>query len=304
MGVRVQRFVEALQISICKALEAFEPDARFATDRWKREEGGGGITRTLREGSVFEKAGVNTSAVTGWLPPRMATTLGVSPAPFFATGLSLVIHPLNPHVPAVHANFRYFALGDDPFQPTDQWFGGGADLTPFYPRLEDVRHFHGVWKDVCDAYREGLYEQYRAECDRYFFLPHRNEARGVGGIFFDYVRDDPEGTFYLVRELSRSFNRAYLPLVDRRKDTPHGPDERRYQEIRRGRYAEFNLLFDRGTRFGIETGGRTESVLMSLPPRVRWEYDWEPAPGTPEADAAWYFHARNWLDPELVAPGA
>jgi len=295
MGHRMQRFVEALQHSICAALEDFEEDVRFRTDAWERREGGGGLSRVLEGGQVFEKAGVNTSAVHGVLPERTAAMLNVQPVPFFATGLSLVIHPRSPYVPAVHANFRYFALGEDLFRPVDQWFGGGADLTPCYPFLEDARHFHRVWKEVCDRHPVADYEVFKQRCDEYFYLPHRGETRGVSGIFYDYLRDDPEGTFLFSRDAGRAFLRSYLPIVERRKDIPYGERERTFQEIRRGRYVEFNLLFDRGTRFGIETEGRTESILMSLPPHVQWHYDWHPAPGSQEADALWFFQPRDWL---------
>ncbi len=303
MAYRVQRFVEALQTRICKALERLEGAARFRSDAWQREGGGGGLTRVLEDGEVFEKAGVNTSAVHGLLPEKMARVLGVERARFFATGLSLVLHPRSPYVPTVHANFRYFALGEDLLRPDDQWFGGGADLTPCYPSLEDARHFHRAWKQVCDRH-PGVadYAAFKKACDDYFYLPHRGEARGVGGIFYDYLRDDPEGAFHFTREAGRAFLGAYLPLVERRKDRPFGERERRYQALRRGRYVEFNLLFDRGTRFGIETQGRTESILMSLPPDVAWRYDWRPAPGTPEADAERFFQPRDWLAPDAEDP--
>ena len=301
MAHRMRRLVEDVQAEICDGLEALEERAAFRSDRWRREGGGGGLSRVLEGGDVWEKAGVNTSAVHGALPERMAQVLGVEAAPFFATGVSLVIHPRSPHVPTVHANFRYFALGDDLHQPTDQWFGGGADLTPYYPEMADVRHFHQTWKDVCDRHpRVADYATFKRQCDAYFYLPHRQEARGVGGIFYDYLRgspehDNPEALFRFSRDAGHAFLDAYLPIVRRRKDRPYGERERAYQAIRRGRYAEFNLLFDRGTKFGIETDGRTESILMSLPPHVQWRYDWRPAPGTPEAEAQGFFQARDWL---------
>lgn len=293
----MQRFVEALQAELCSALEAFEPAVRFREDRWERTGGGGGLTRVMEGGTVFEKAGVNTSAVHGALPDQMAKAFGVSTKPFFATGLSLVIHPRSPFVPTVHANFRYFALGEDRYIPDDQWFGGGADLTPYYPYLEDAQHFHRLWKMVCDQHPDVAdYAAFKQHCDTYFNLPHRNETRGVGGIFYDYLRDDPEASFAFSQQAGHAFLDAYLPIVARRKDQPYGERERQYQTLRRGRYAEFNLLFDRGTRFGIETAGRTESILMSLPPVVRWHYDWQPEPDSPEARAVWFFHPHNWLD--------
>jgi coproporphyrinogen III oxidase len=306
MTHRMKRFVEALQIRITKRLEQTERDGAFEVDRWERAEGGGGITAVLEGGEVFEKAGVNTSAVHGPLPDRMGEVLEVDPKPFFATGLSLVIHPRSPYVPTVHANFRYFALGEDRMNPDDQWFGGGADLTPYYPRLEDAQHFHRVWKEVCDRHAEVAdYATFKQECDEYFYLPHRAEARGVGGIFYDYLRSDPERTFFFTREAGRAFLRSYMPIVERRLDASWGERERTYQLVRRGRYVEFNLVYDRGTKFGLETDGRTESILMSLPPHVRWTYDHEPEPGSPEARAQWYFTPRDWLSlgPEDVPEG-
>lgn len=306
MAHRMKRFVEALQIRITKKLEELDGSTSFQVDRWDREEGGGGITAVLEGGDVFEKAGVNTSAVHGPLPERMAEALEVDAKPFYATGLSLVIHPRSPHVPTVHANFRYFALGEDLMAPDDQWFGGGADLTPYYPRLDDTQHFHRVWKEVCDRH-DGVadYEAFKRECDDYFYLPHRNEARGVGGIFYDYLRTDPEGTFFFTREAGRAFLRSYLPIVERRQEEEWGEEERTFQLIRRGRYVEFNLVYDRGTKFGLETDGRTESILMSLPPHVHWTYDHSPAADTAEARALWYFTARDWLSltPEDVPDG-
>lgn len=295
MAERSQRFFEALQYRICRALEAVDGGVSFRSDQWERPGGGGGDTRVIEGGSVFEKGGVNTSAVFGELPERMASALEVRAAPFFATGISLVLHPRSPMVPAVHANFRYFALGDDLFSPQDQWFGGGADLTPCYPFLEDVQHFHGVWKSVCDRHDVADYAQLKRACDDYFFLPHRGETRGVGGIFFDYLREDPEEAFFFVRDGGRAFLSAYLPIVERRKDMPFDERQRAYQAMRRGRYAEFNLVYDRGTKFGLETGGRTESILMSLPPAVQWPYNWRPDPNTPEDRAARYFTPNDWL---------
>ncbi len=298
LGGRVQRFVEALQGHICQTFERIDGAASFGADRWERPGGGGGLTRVIGGGEVWEKGGVSTSAVHGHLPAPMAERLGIGEGAFFATGLSLVMHPRNPYVPAVHANFRYFALGDDPAAPADQWFGGGADLTPTYPERADAEHFHGVWKRVCDEHAVADYRTFKRQCDAYFFLPHRDETRGVGGIFFDHLRDDPEGAFLFVRQAARAFLSSYVPIVERRKDQPWGERERDFQTLRRGRYAEFNLAFDRGTRFGLETGGRTESVLMSLPPVVRWDYDRHAAPGTPEAEALAFFRPHDWLGVE------
>ena len=292
---RMAAFVRDLQRRICSEVEEADGEQAFRIDEWDRPGGGGGVTTILEDGAVFEKAGVNTSEVFGMLPERMTSLLDFEPKPFFATGLSLVIHPRSPFVPTVHANFRYFALGADVHRPDDQWFGGGADLTPVYPYLEDAQHFHRVWRDVCDRHRSADYDAFKKACDRYFYLPHRSEARGVGGIFFDYVREDPLATFDFVREAGDAFLDAYVPIVARRRSEAYGAEERAYQELRRGRYVEFNLLFDRGTKFGIETDGRTESILMSLPPRVRWEYDRTPQPGTREARTMWFFQPRDWL---------
>lgn len=295
LGHRMHEYVEQLQRRICKRLADLDGRMSFRMDSWMRPGGGGGITATMEEGKVFEKAGVNISAVHGALPPRLASALETRSEQFYATGLSLVIHPVNPYVPTVHANVRYFALGDRLEEPSDEWFGGGADLTPYYPTLQDVRHFHQTWKDVCDRHPTADYGEFKRECDDYFFLPHRGEARGVGGIFFDYLRQEPEKTFQFVRDAGDAFLESYVPIVERHANTPFGEPERAYQELRRGRYVEFNLLYDRGTKFGIETRGRTESILMSLPPHVRWSYDWKPDPGTKEARAQWYFQPREWL---------
>lgn len=293
----MQLWVEDLQLRIVSALEKVDGAQSFRQDRWERAEGGGGLSMVIEEGAVFEKGGVNTSAVHGDLPAKTASLLGIEPAPFFATGLSLVIHPRSPHVPTVHANFRYFAIGDDLSDPTDYWFGGGADLTPYYPELDDVRHFHRVWKAACDRHPVVSYEALKKRCDEYFYLPHRSEARGVGGIFFDYLRSDPSAARAFTIDAGEQFLEAYLPIVERRKDADYGDRERRFQKLRRGRYAEFNLLFDRGTRFGIQTDGRTESILMSLPPAVEWTYDWRPEPGSPEERAITYLQPHDWLDP-------
>ena len=292
---RMQAFVEELQGTIRHRLEQVDGKGTFWSDRWERPRGGGGLTAVMEDGAVFEKAGVNTSAVYGDLPERMARALEVESRPFFATGISLVIHPHSPFVPAVHANFRYFALGANLEQPDDQWFGGGSDLTPCYPFLEDARHFHTVWKEVCDAHSVADYGRFKQECDRYFYLPHRKETRGVGGIFFDYQRDLPEETFRFVRAAGEAFLEAYLPIVKRRMSRTFGERERTFQEIRRGRYVEFNLLYDRGTRFGIETEGRTESILISLPPRAQWHYDRNPEAGSDEEAALAFFEPRDWI---------
>ena len=300
VGGRMQAFVQELQRTIRSAIEEMDGQAVFQEDAWVRSGGGGGLSAVLAEGAVFEKAGVNTSVVYGELPEQVLADLlgnvsGADTRSFFATGISLVFHPRNPHVPSVHANFRYFALGDDLAHPVNQWFGGGADLTPYYPVLKDIQHFHRTWKDVCDAHDAADYEAFKKRCDTYFYLPHRGEARGVGGIFFDGLREAPEGTFAFVQEAGKAFLHAYAPIVARRRHEPYGEREQAFQALRRARYVEFNLLYDRGTKFGIDTGGRTESILMSLPPVARWEYDWTPDPGTPEARLQWFLQPRDWL---------
>ena len=297
MAARMQRLVERQQQDIVSAIEAADGAARFRRDKWQREDGGGGLTMVIEDGRVFEKGGVNTSAVYGMLPETTARLLGIKAAPFFATGVSLVIHPRSPYVPTVHANFRYFGIGADLDNPDDEWFGGGADLTPYFPYLEDARHFHAVWKDVCGRHPIVDYDALKHRCDEYFFLPHRGEARGVGGIFYDYLRADPEAAYEFTRDAGDHFIEAYVPIVERRRDVVYGDREVDFQKLRRGRYAEFNLLFDRGTRFGVETGGRTESILMSLPPEVSWRYDRRPEEGSIEALASRFYAAHDWLSP-------
>ncbi|MGH9844897.1 MAG: oxygen-dependent coproporphyrinogen oxidase [Blastocatellia bacterium] len=288
---RAQEFFASLQDAICRALEESDGQARFREDRWQREGGGGGLTRVVENGAVFEKAGVNFSAVEGVLPEEFARKLGGGEGrEFFATGVSLVLHPHNPHVPTVHANFRFLEKGDA------SWFGGGADLTPYYPVRDDVIHFHRTFKEACDRHDSSYYPKFKKWCDEYFFIKHRDEMRGVGGIFFDYLQGDLEAIFAFVRDAGESFLPAYLPIVERRRNQPFGEREREFQLVRRGRYAEFNLVYDRGTIFGLETRGRAESILMSLPPLARWAYDYRAAPGSAEAEAWDYFKPRDWLD--------
>jgi coproporphyrinogen III oxidase len=266
-----------LQAELCAALEALDGGAtRFRVDGWERPGGGGGRSAVLEDGAVFEKAGVNVSTVHGELPARLAGRVQGEGRAFAATGLSVVVHPRNPHVPTAHANVRFIRRGDT------AWFGGGADLTPSYLFDEDCRHFHAVLRGVCEAHAPGSYARHKAAADAYFHLPHRGEHRGVGGIFYEDLGGDLATELAFSVDVAQSFLAAYLPIVERRKDLPASPEERRWQEIRRGRYVEFNLVHDRGTVFGLETGGRTESILMSLPPRVRWVYDHQPAPDSPE----------------------
>lgn len=285
-------YFRGLQDTICSSLEQLDGRAQFREDAWVRAEGGGGRTRILTEGAVFEKAGVNFSEVFGQLSEAFASQLPGEGRDFTATGVSLVLHPRSPMVPTVHANFRYLTKG------TKRWFGGGADLTPYYPFKEDVIHFHWVWKQVCERHASLVdYGRLKQWCDEYFFLPHRGEQRGVGGIFFDYLEGEWENLFAFVRDCGNAFLEAYVPIVQRRRAEPYGETQRTFQEYRRGRYAEFNLLYDRGTVFGLKTGGRVESILMSLPPMVRWEYDYRPTPGSREAELTdYYLKPRNWTD--------
>ena len=294
-------YILSLQNTICRALEEADGKAAFVEDRWERPEGGGGISRIISEGDVFEKGGVNTSMVYGQLPPAMQEAFNVGESNFFACGLSLVIHPLNPFVPTVHANWRYFELYNEVGNRIDCWFGGGSDLTPYYIFEEDGRHFHSVLKNTMDNFGTEIYPKYKENCDGYFINKHRNnEARGIGGVFYDYLRPKDEGdaerllTFQ--QACGNSFADAYLPIVDRRKNMAYTDQHSHWQELRRGRYVEFNLIHDRGTLFGLKTNGRTESILMSLPPRARWEYNYQPGIGTEEARLLDYLKPRNWAE--------
>ncbi|MBI3586000.1 MAG: oxygen-dependent coproporphyrinogen oxidase [Ignavibacteriales bacterium] len=275
---RAQLYFEQLQDVICGKLESLDGKARFAEDAWQHPEGGGGRTRVIQNGAVFEKGGVNTSAVSGTLTELLAQRLNVEPQQFFATGISLVIHPDSPMIPTVHANFRYLEL-----ENSDAWFGGGADLTPSYLFEDDARYFHSVWKQACDQHDKQYYSKFKKWCDEYFFIKHRKEARGIGGIFFDYLKGDFERLFAFVQTCGNSFLDAYVPIVERRKSEQWGEHEQYWQLLRRGRYAEFNLVYDRGTLFGLETKGRVESILMSLPPLARWDYNIQPKQGSREA---------------------
>lgn len=293
----VLSYLRGLQDRICSALEAADGTAKFASDKWERAEGGGGESRVLRGGSVFEQAGVNFSHVMGTRLPPSATAQRpeLADAPWIATGVSLVIHPRNPYVPTTHANVRFFSTtrGDHPIW----WFGGGFDLTPYYPFEEDVLHWHQTAQQACAGFGDDVYTKHKDWCDRYFFLKHRNETRGVGGLFFDDLNEwGFERSFAYQRSVGDHFLTAYLPIVARRKDIPYGERERQFQLYRRGRYVEFNLVYDRGTSFGLQSGGRTESILMSLPPLVRWEYNWQPEAGTPEARLySDFLRPRDWL---------
>ena len=291
MKERAEQYLAELQDRICLALETADGHARFREDRWSRQGGGGGRTRVIENGALFEKGGVNFSSVYGELPPAFASRIELGEGTsFIAAGLSLVLHPVNPHVPTIHANFRYLEKGKA------AWFGGGTDLTPFYPVRDDVVHFHRTLRAACDRHDPSYYSRFKKWCDEYFHIKHRGESRGVGGIFFDYLQGDLEALFAFVRDLGDTFLDTYLPIVERRRNEPYTDREREFQLIRRGRYVEFNLVYDRGTTFGLETRGRTESILMSMPPEARWVYDYHPQPGTPEEDAWEYFKPQEWLD--------
>lgn len=315
---RVQQFMQNIQDEICTGLEQLDGEASFHQDYWERAEGGEGRTRVIREGRVFEQGGVNFSAVWGNSLP--ASILAQRPEAagheFFATGTSMVLHPRNPYVPTVHLNYRYFEAGPI------WWFGGGADLTPYYAFKEDAVHFHQTLKNACDAHHPEYYPTFKRWCDEYFYLRHRQEQRGIGGIFFDYQdansklyvgtqADSPaaiysqkvgnvernwEDIFAFVQSCGKAFLPAYLPIVERRQGIEYGDHQRNFQLYRRGRYVEFNLVYDRGTVFGLQTKGRTESILMSLPPLARWEYCYEPEAGSPEAELTEVFlQPREWV---------
>jgi coproporphyrinogen III oxidase len=294
-------YIHSLQDRICAALEDLDGQALFRTDEWEREHGGGGVTRIIAGGRVFEKGGVNSSVVWGKVTDTMRTQLKIEGKNWFACGLSLVIHPVNPYIPTTHANWRYFELYNETGHVTDRWFGGGADLTPYYLFREDARHFHRSFKDAMDPFDVNLYPKYKQWCDEYFSNKHRgNEMRGIGGVFYDHLRPvdaaDADRLFAFQQANGNAFLPAYLPIVEKRAVMPYGEREVEWQEIRRGRYVEFNLIHDRGTLFGLKTSGRTESILMSLPPRARWEYDYHPEEGSPEAvllDACQ--HPKDWI---------
>lgn len=326
--------VSALQDRICAGVTALERSvaaaggeraaAEFFIDTWDSEADplsirGGGSTRVIADGAVFEKGGVNTSVVTGTrLPPSVvAQRPELAGHGFFAAGVSVVLHPWNPYAPTAHCNFRYFEAVAPSGERSAWWFGGGADLTPYYPNLDDVRHFHATFRDACERHDPAFYPAFKDWCDRYFYLKHRRETRGVGGIFYDYLDangfgeadarvafTDPRPSERLqafMADAGGAFAGAYLPIVERRIAQAYGERERSFQLLRRGRYVEFNLVYDRGTHFGLQSGGRTESILMSLPPLVRWAYDERPEPGTPEAELAAYLKPRDWFAAEPFA---
>lgn len=293
-SLAVKTYLLALQQRIVGALEALD-GSPFRTDSWQRPEGGGGISRVIEEGHFFERGGVNFSHVTGSkLPPSAsAHRPEIAGAPWEAMGVSLVLHPRNPHVPTVHMNVRFFCTtGATPVW----WFGGGMDLTPYYGYVEDAQHFHRTCKSALDQFGSDFYPRFKKWCDDYFFLRHRNEPRGIGGIFFDdFSEPGFDKSFALLQSAGDAFLSGYLPIVERRKDTPYGEKERDFQAYRRGRYVEFNLVYDRGTLFGLQSGGRTEAILMSLPPVVKWRYDWKPEAGSAEEKLySEFLVARDW----------
>ncbi len=291
--VAVRDWLTGLQQGLVEAIERADGGARFGGDRWERPGGGGGESRVLKDGALIEQGGVNFSEVTGTNLPASAThdRPALAGAPFTAMGVSLVLHPKNPHVPTTHLNLRFFMAEPAQGAPV-WWFGGGFDLTPYYPVREDVLHWHRTARDAC-AGIPGGYARYKAWCDRYFFLPHRNETRGVGGLFFDDLNEPSfDACFAFARAVGGAFPKAWLPIAERRRAAPFGERERSFQLLRRGRYVEFNLVHDRGTLFGLQTGGRTESILMSLPPLVRWEYGYAPEAGSAEEALV-----RDWLRP-------
>jgi len=295
----VKKYLLNLQDQICFALENEESEARFFEDVWERAEGGGGRTRVLENGQVFEQAGVNFSYVRGINLPASATAKRpeLVDRQFHAMGVSLVIHPKNPYVPTTHANVR-FLIAEKPGSESIWWFGGGFDLTPYYPFKDDVIHWHSSAQRACLPFGDEVYPTFKKWCDDYFYLPHRHETRGVGGLFFDDLNEwGFETCFNFMQSVGNQFVEAYLPIVQKRKNTPYSDRERDFQLYRRGRYVEFNLVYDRGTLFGLQSNGRTESILMSMPPLARWRYNWAPEPGSPEASLYEdYLKPQNWLN--------
>lgn len=294
-------FIEDLQNRICMALEEVDGKEKFIEDAWKRKEGGGGKTKIIANGNVFEKGGVNTSVVFGKVTKEMETQLKIEGAKWFASGISLVLHPVNPFVPTVHCNYRMFELYNENDEVTDRWFGGGTDLTPYYLFEEDAKHFHETYKNVCDEFDLSFYPEFKKNCDNYFVNYHRNnERRGIGGIFYDYrrPRENKDVNFWMnfAKACGNAFLTAYLPIVEKRKKIEYNNNNKYWQEIRRGRYVEFNLIHDRGTLFGLKTKGRTESILMSLPPTVRFEYNYEPENGSEEDKILQIFlQPKEWI---------
>lgn len=318
MKEQFSSWIKEIQDSICHEVEKADGKEKFHEDKWSRPEGGGGITRVIQEGSVFEKGGVNTSEVYGDITPVISSQLKITGDKFFACGISLVLHPRSPMVPTVHANYRYFEVYDKDGNVLDSWFGGGADLTPYYLFEEDAVHFHKVHKESCDKFQEGSYQLFKKQCDDYFVNTHRNnERRGIGGIFYDHLRPaivlassvlapspseraggevTVEKLFVFAQSNGRAFIDAYFPIVEKRKSLSYSDEQKHWQLIRRGRYVEFNLIYDRGTIFGLKSNGRTESILMSLPPEVRFEYDYKPKANSEEEKLqSILLNPKNWI---------
>jgi coproporphyrinogen III oxidase len=294
----VIEFLKSLQDNICSALEAADGSGQFVEDNWVRAEGGGGRTRVMTHGTVIEQGGVNFSEVSGdKLPPSAsAHRPELAGRTWRACGVSLVIHPNNPHIPTSHANVRFFIAEKEGEAPV-WWFGGGFDLTPFYPVREDVVHWHQTAKTLCQPFGESVYDEHKKWCDEYFYLKHRDETRGVGGLFFDDLNEwDFDTCLNYIKAVGQGFIDAYIPIMQRRKHTEFSEQQRQFQLYRRGRYVEFNLVFDRGTLFGLQSGGRTESILMSMPPLARWEYNYQPDPASKEAELESYLVPQNWLE--------
>lgn len=296
------KYIEGLQDRICAELEACDGKAEFIEDKWNRQEGGGGTTRVIANGNIFEKGGVNTSVVFGDVSEAMKSQLKINGNKWFACGLSLVLHPVNPFVPTVHCNYRMFELYNENDEVIDRWFGGGTDLTPYYLFEEDAIHFHKTYKNVCDHFDSNFYPAFKKVCDNYFVNAHRNnERRGIGGIFYDNQRptEDQDANFWINfgKACGDAFLPSYLPIIEKRKNCSFTAENKYWQEIRRGRYVEFNLIHDRGTLFGLKTNGRTESILMSLPPTVRFEYNYQPEPGSEEDKLVQVcLQPREWVD--------
>ena len=288
---KAAEWFKQFQDELCSALEQLDGDGRFLEEHWERPGGGGGRTRVLQGGALFEKAGVNFSEVSGTVPSALEKQLPGSSPSFRACGVSVVIHPRSPMVPTAHMNVRRIERGDE------GWYGGGADLTPYVLFEEDARSFHVAMKEACDMFDRELYARFKRECDEYFYLPHREEARGVGGLFFDHLGEQEYPVFAFVMAVAQAFKRGYLPIAERRRHEPFTERHKKFQLLRRGRYVEFNLVHDRGTIFGLKTRGRTESILMSLPPEVHWDYGVEPEPGGFEAQLLDVLrHPRDWID--------
>ena len=299
MKKQFQNYIQKLQLLIASELEKADGKSKFSNIKWKREGGGGGVTKIIENGDVFEKGGVNISNVFGELPKTMKDYLNTKHSFFSACGLSLVIHPKSPLIPTVHSNLRYFELYNKSKTIVDQWFGGGIDLTPYYIDNFDITHFHKVCKISCDEHDKNYYEVFKKNCDKYFWNKHREEARGVGGIFFDYLKPNDKSVnelYKFVTTVGNNFLNSYLPIVKKNRKIIYSDKQKKWQEVRRGRYAEFNLLHDKGTQFGIKTKGRIESIFMSLPPTVRWEYDFQPTKNSSESELVGILkNPKEWI---------